>query len=32
MKGGKSLDDFAIAGTATPSKPDGRKKGRKARK
>jgi DNA-binding protein H-NS len=32
MKGGKSLEDFAIAGTATSSKANGRKKARKARK
>jgi DNA-binding protein H-NS len=32
MKGGKSLEDFAIAGTATSSKTNGRKKARKARK
>jgi DNA-binding protein H-NS len=32
IKGGKSLEDFAIAGPATSSKTNGRKKGRKARK
>jgi hypothetical protein len=32
MKGGKSLEDFAVAGTATTSKGNGRKKARKARK
>jgi DNA-binding protein H-NS len=32
IKGGKSLEDFAIAGAATSSKTNGRKKVRKARK
>jgi hypothetical protein len=32
MKGGKKIEDFAIAGVATLSKVDGRKKARKARK
>jgi DNA-binding protein H-NS len=32
MKGGKSLEHFAIAGPATSAKTNGRKKARKARK
>jgi DNA-binding protein H-NS len=32
IKGGKKIEDFAIAGATTSSKANGRKKGRKARK
>ena len=32
IKGGKKIEDFAIAGAATSSKGNGRKKARKARK
>jgi len=32
IKGGKNIEDFAIAGATTSSKANGRKKARKARK
>ncbi len=32
IKGGKSIEDFAIAGAGSSTKANGRKKGRKARK
>ena len=32
IKGGKKIEDFSIDGSATPSKANGRKKTRKARK